>query len=114
MTLTCFIRYEIDPFKTEQFRDYCERWGRIIPSCGGHLIGYFLPCKGTNYEAWGLVSFASLAAYEAYRARLKNDTDGRANFEFARRERFIVREERTFTEVVDAAYLRAPTLDGQR
>ena len=107
MTLTCFIRYEIDPFKRELFRQYCVEWGRIIPRCGGHLVGYFLPSEGTNYEAWGLISFPSLAAYEAYRARLRADAQARANFEFAQRERFIVREERTFTEAVDGAYLRA-------
>jgi hypothetical protein len=113
MTFTCFIRYEIDPFKRDQFREYCTRWGRIIPRCGGHLIGYFLPSEGTNYEAWGLISFASLASYEAYRKRLKGDAEGRANFEFAQSERFILREERTFTEVVDAAYLREPASFGQ-
>ncbi len=108
MTLTCFIRYEIDPFKRELFRQYAEHWGRIIPRCGGHLIGYFLPGEGTNYEAWGLISFTNLAAYEAYRQRLKEDGEGRANFEFARSERFILREERTFTEVVAATWSRAP------
>jgi hypothetical protein len=113
MTLTCFIRYEIDPFKRDQFREYCTQWGRIIPRCGGHLIGYFLPGEGTNYEAWGLISFASLASCEACRKRPKIDAEGRANFEFAQRERFILREERTFTEVVDAAYLREPVGFGQ-
>jgi hypothetical protein len=108
MTITCFIRYEIDPFKRALFQDYCTAWGRIIPRCGGHLLGYFLPSEGTNYEAWGLISFDSLAAYEAYRRRLRADAEGRANFDFAQRERFILREERTFTETVDAAYLRAP------
>ena len=39
--------------------------------------------------------------------RLVCMTEARANFEFAQRERFIVREERTFTEAVDGAYLRA-------
>jgi hypothetical protein len=107
MTLTCFIRYEIDPFKRERFRRYCEAWGRIIPRCGGHLLGYFLPSEGSNYEAWGLISFDSLAAYEAYRRRLRADPEGRANFEFAQQERFILREQRSFTEVVDATYLRA-------
>ena len=108
MALTCFIRYEIDPFQREAFRRYAEQWAPVIPRCGGHLVGYFLPSEGTNYEAWGLVSFPSLAAYEAYRARLRADPQARANFEFAQRERFIVREERTFTEVVDGAFLRAP------
>ena len=112
MTVTCFIRYEIDPFKRELFRRYCEEWGRIIPRCGGHLVGYFLPSEGTNYEAWGLIAFDSLAAYEAYRARLRADADGRANFEFAQRERFIVREERTFTEAVAGTLWRASDYSG--
>src|SRR6185312_14434920 len=101
MALTCFIRYEIDPFQREAFRHYAEQWAPVIPRCGGHLVGYFLPSEGTNYEAWGLVSFPGLAAYEAYRARLRADPQARANFEFAQRERFILREERTFTETVD-------------
>ena len=106
MTLTCFIRYEIDPFQREAFRAYAEAWGRIIPRCGGHLLGYFLPSEGTNYEAWGLIAFASLADYEAYRARLKADPEGRANFEMAQRQRFILREERSFTEAVAGTLAR--------
>ena len=104
MSITCFIRYEIDPFQRDAFRAYAEAWGRIIPRCGGHLLGYFLPHEGSNVEAWGLVAFASLADYEAYRTRLKADAEGRANFAFAQRERFIVKEERRFLEVVDAAF----------
>ncbi|HEX8957719.1 MAG TPA: NIPSNAP family protein, partial [Burkholderiaceae bacterium] len=75
--ITCFIRYEIDPFKRELFRRYAEQWGRIIPRCGGHLLGYFLPHEGSNDIAWGLIAFDSLASYEAYRARLKTDEEGR-------------------------------------
>jgi hypothetical protein len=101
MPITCFIRYEIDPVQRDAFRRYAENWGRIIPRLGGRLLGYFLPHEGTNYEAWGLVGFDSLAAYEAYRLRLKEDGEARANFEFAREQRFILREERTFTEPVD-------------
>jgi hypothetical protein len=99
--LTCFIRYEIDPFQRDAFKIYAEHWGRIIPRCGGHLIGYFLPHEGNNDIAWGLIAFDSLAAYETYRTRLKTDPEGRANFEFAQAKRFIRREERTFTEAVD-------------
>ena len=100
MTITCFIRYQIDPFRREAFRSYAENWGRIIPRCGGHLLGYFLPHEGSNHEAWGLIAFDSLAAYEAYRARLRTDAEGRANFELAQQQRFILREQRTFTEAV--------------
>jgi hypothetical protein len=100
MPLTCFIRYQIDPFQREAFRRYAENWGRIIPRCGGRLIGYFLPHEGSNDIAWGLISFDGLAAYEGYRATLKADPEGRANFEWAQRERFILREERSFLENV--------------
>jgi hypothetical protein len=101
MTITCFIRYEIDPWQRDAFEEYAQCWGRIIPRCGGHLVGYFLPHEGTNNIAWGLIAFDSLAAYEAYRARLKADAEGRENFGFAHAKRFILREERTFLEVVD-------------
>jgi hypothetical protein len=100
MPITCFIRYEIDPFQRDAFREYAENWGRIIPRLHGRLLGYFLPHEGTNYEAWGLVGFDSLADYEAYRLRLKEDEEALQNFAFARERRFILREERTFLENV--------------
>ena len=103
MTLTCFIRYRIDPFQREAFREYAQHWLRIIPRCGGRLLGYFLPHEGTNDIAWGLIAFDSLAAYAAYRARLKADPEGRRNFALAQEKRFILREERTFLENVEAA-----------
>src|SRR6476661_3357165 len=70
MKMTCFIRYQIDPYQREAFKEYAQQWGRIIPRCGGHLVGYFLPSEGTNDVGWGVIAFESLAAYEAYRARL--------------------------------------------
>ena len=100
MAITCFIRYQIDPFQREAFREYARRWLEIIPRCGGDLLGYFLPLEGTNDVAWGLIGFESLAAYEAYRARIKADPAGRANFATAQEKRFILREERTFLENV--------------
>ena len=104
MTLTCFIQYEIDPFQRDEFKAYAEAWGRIIPRCGGHLVGYFLPHEGTNNTAWGLIAFDSLAAYEAYRACLRADAEGRENFARAQEGRFILREARTFLEVVDGTF----------
>jgi hypothetical protein len=109
MAITCFIRYQIDPFQKEAFRVYSENWGRIIPRCGGDLIGYFLPDEGTNDVAWGLISFDSLAAYEAYRARLKTDTEGMQNFALAQMKKFILREERTFLQGI-AGTLAQPAL----
>lgn len=104
MSITCFIRYEIDPGQVDAFERYARSWGEIIPRCGGHLIGYFLPHEGTNYEAWGLIAFDSLATYEAYRARIKADDAGRKNFAFAREHRFILKEERTFVRTVEGTF----------
>lgn len=101
MTIVCFIRYQIDPYQRAAFEQYAATWGRVIPRCGGTLIGYFTPHEGTNDVAWGLISFESLAAYETYRARLLTDAEGRANFEFAQSKRFVLREERTFVRGVD-------------
>jgi len=103
MTVTCCIRYRLDPFKREAFEAYARNWGRIIPRCGGELLGYFLPHEGTNDIALALISFESLAAYEAYRARLKADPEGAANFRFAEEERFILREERSFLRPAQTA-----------
>src|SRR3984893_4755207 len=113
MAITCFIRYEIDPFQLNAFREYASNWRRIIPRCGGDLVGYFLPYEGTNDVAWGLIAFDSLAAYETYRVRLKADPEARANFEMAQSKRLILREERNFVEVVDGTFNLASTLTGK-
>jgi len=112
MAITCIIRYQIDPFQREGFKKYAENWGRIIPRCGGHLVGYFLPYEGTNDVAWGLIAFANLASYEAYRARLKSDPEARDNFSMAQSKRLILREERNFVEVVDGTFGLTAKLEG--
>jgi hypothetical protein len=104
MKMVCVIRYQIDPFQKEAFREYAKTWGRVIPRCGGHLVGYFLPSEGTNDIAWGLIAFDNLSAYEAYRTRIKLDAEGRANFEMAQAKHFILREERNFVEIVDGTF----------
>jgi hypothetical protein len=110
MTITCFIRYQIDPFQKDEFKKYAENWGRIIPRCGGHLVGYFLPHEGTNDIAWGLIAFDSLASYEAYRARLRTDREAIENFTAAQNKRLILREERTFLQVVDGTFESPSTM----
>ena len=102
--ITCIIRYEIDPYQREAFKEYAEDWGRVVPRCGGHLVGYFLPYEGTNNVAWGLIAFDSLASYEAYKKKLKADPEARNNFAAAEAKRFILREERNFVEIVDATF----------
>jgi hypothetical protein len=110
MTMMCVIRYQIDPFQREEFRTYAENWGRIIPRCGGHLVGYFLPYEGTNDIAWGLIAFDSLASYEKYRARLKVDPGACENFSFAQKKHLILREARSFVEAVEGTFGLPSTL----
>lgn len=104
MRLVCVIRYQIDPFQLDVFEEYATNWGRIIPRCGGRLVGYFLPHEGTNDVAWGLIAFESLAHYESYRARLKTNPEACENFAMARKRRLILREERTFVEAVEGTF----------
>jgi len=94
--LTCFIRYHIDPAKKAQFIQYARNWGEAIPRCGADLIGYFAPHEGSTTLAYGVYNVGSLAEYEAYRERLAADPLGRENYEFAQREKFLLREDRTF------------------
>jgi hypothetical protein len=110
MTIACLIRYQIDPFQRDAFQKYAENWGRIIPRCGGHLVAYFLPNEGTNDVAWGIIAFESLAAYEAYRARLKSDPEARENLNMAQSKRLILREERNFVQLVDGTFNLPSTL----
>ena len=106
LKITCFIEYQIDPFKLALFEQYAENWSRIIPQCGGELLGYFLPHEGTNNTAYGLISFDSLAAYESYRTRLRNSKLGKKNFQFAQEKKFILSEKRSFLKVVPSTYKR--------
>ena len=103
MTITVFIRYQLDPFKRADFEAYARNWLEIIPACGGDLLGYWMPHEGTSNVAFGLISFDSLASYESYRTRLRNDPAGAANFRMAEDGRFILAEERTFLRRVEPA-----------
>jgi len=100
-SIACFIRYQVDPFQREAFHEYAQNWGRIIPRCGGKLLGYFMPHEGTNDIAWGIIGFDTLASYESYRARLQSDSEAIANFGMAESKRLILREERTFVRWVE-------------
>jgi len=102
MTITVFIRYQLDPFKRADFELYSSRWLSIIPRCGGDLIGYWMPHEGTNNIGFALISFDSLATYEQYRAHLRTDKEAMANFAFAEERKFILAEERTFLRKVTA------------
>jgi hypothetical protein len=102
--ITCFIRYEIDPFRVEAFDEYARAWGEVIPRCGADLIGYYAPHEGSATTAYGIYNIDSLAAYEQYRARLKADPQSRANYEFSKKEQFIRREDRMFLRLASAPH----------
>lgn len=97
--LTCIIRYHIDPTKKDQFIQYAQNWGEAIPRCGGDLIGYFAPHEGSSTLAYGVYNIESLAEYENYRTRLRADPLGKENYEFAQKEKFLLREDRTFLKL---------------
>lgn len=102
--ITCFIRYQIDPTKKDCFERYARNWGEAIPRCGADLIGYFAPHEGSSTLAYGVYNIASLAAYEVYRARLAADPLGQENYQFAQREKFLLREDRTFLKLASAPH----------
>lgn len=102
--LTCFIRYHIDPTKRAQFERYARNWGQAIPRNGADLIGYYAPHEGSSTLAYGVYNIPSLAAYEAYRERLAQDPLGKENYEFALKEKFILREDRTFLKLASTPH----------
>lgn len=102
--LTCVIRYQIDPTKKAQFEQYAQNWGQAIPRCGADLVGYYAPCEGSATLAYGIYNIANLAEYERYRDRLSQDPLGRENYEFAQREKFLLREDRTFLTLASSPH----------
>jgi hypothetical protein len=112
MTILCIIRYQIDPFQRDGFKKHAENLISIIPRCGGHLVGYFLPYESTNDIAWGLIAFDSLASYETYRARLKTDQEAREDAAMMQSKRIILREEKNFVELVDGTFNLPSKLSG--
>lgn len=105
--ITCIIRYDIDPNRREAFEAYARNWGQAIPRCGADLVGYFAPHEGSSTLAYGIYNIESLAAYEAYRERLKADPLGIENYEMAKREGFIRHEDRTFLKLASAPHSAA-------
>ncbi|MEX0351007.1 MAG: NIPSNAP family protein [Paracoccaceae bacterium] len=102
--LTCIIRYQIDPTKKAQFETYARNWGQAIPRCGADLIGYFAPHEGSSTMAYGIYNIPSLAAYETYRENLAADPLGQENYAFAQREKFLLREDRTWLKLASTPH----------
>lgn len=100
MAILCAIRYPIDPFQPDGFKNHPENLIPIIPHCGGHLVGYFLPHEGTNEIARGLVAFDSLVSYQAYKTWLKSDEEAIADAAMIQAKRIITGEQRNFVELI--------------
>ena len=98
--ISCTVRYEIDPDKLEAFETYARFWLHKIPEMGGTHHGYHLPYEGPNDIAYCHFSFPSLAAYEDYRTRMRDDADCDRAYVFATRTKCIRRYDRSFTRPV--------------
>lgn len=96
MSITCCIQYTLDPRKLDEFEKYATTWPPIIERAGGDLIGYYLPKEGSNNFAVALIDFPSLAEYEEYRQKLREDPEGMANFQHAQDTGCILVESRSF------------------
>ena len=59
--MTCYLQYQIDPYKREVFRKYADMWLHLLPKFGGTHHGYFLPKESASDLAVALFSVASLA-----------------------------------------------------
>ncbi|ERJ20331.1 NIPSNAP family containing protein [Salinisphaera shabanensis E1L3A] len=85
--VTCYLRYEIDPYKKREFEHYARLWIPLVERFGGTHHGYFLPHEGASDIALALFAFDSLADYETYRKRVAEDVDCKAAFAYAERTR---------------------------
>jgi hypothetical protein len=88
---TCFIRYQVEPDKLSEFREYARAWIALIRKYGGTHHGYFAPCAdkddlpdpafsfpglgtaGPPNVGVALFSFPSVEAYDQYRASVATD-----------------------------------------
>lgn len=98
--ITCYVRYEIDPDKVDEFEDYAKMWMPLVARYGGTHHGYFLPHESANDLAVTLFSFPSLAAYEEYRTKSMADSECQEAYEHARRTGCIRRYDRQFLRPV--------------
>ena len=100
--ISCYIRYEIDPAKLEEFEAYARAWIPLVERFGGTHHGYFLPHESANDLAVAVFSFGSMAEYEAYRIASREDAECREALRFAAETRCIRRYDRQFLRPVFA------------
>jgi NIPSNAP len=98
--VTCFLRYIIDPQKTDTFEEFGRRWIRLVNEAGGTHHGYFLPHEGADNVAYALFSFESLARYEEYRKLFATNEDFIAANRFKYDTGCVLSYDRTFLRPV--------------
>jgi hypothetical protein len=98
--VTCYLRYVIDPLKSREFEVYARLWIALVERFGGRHHGYFLPHEGANNIALALFSFASLAAYEKYRAMAATDPECQAAMRYYEETKCFLSYERSFMRPV--------------
>jgi NIPSNAP len=100
--ITLCIRYTLDPSKLADFKAYVAAELDPIRRSGGETLGYFLPTDfaGPTNEAFGLIDFRTLAAYEQYRSALANDPVHKTNVAALEQSGAIVAMNRSMIERV--------------
>ena len=94
--ITCYIRYEIDPFKIAEFETYAKMWIPLVNKLGGTHHGYFLPNESSDYIALAMFSFPSLAAYAEYRKNAAGDPDCQKALAYHLEKKCFLKYERSF------------------
>lgn len=94
--VSCFLSYEIDPAKLNDFEVYAKKWIRLVERLGGEHLGYFMPSEGASDRALALFDFPSLADYERYRQASFADAECLEAFAFAEKTACIRRYDRSF------------------
>ncbi|WP_422360962.1 NIPSNAP family protein [Reichenbachiella sp.] len=94
--ITCYLKYQIDPTKLNEFESYARRWIPLVNKFGGIHHGYFIPHEGANNLAVALFSFSSLTDYEQYRESSLHDAECKEAYTYAQNTACIVNYERTF------------------
>lgn len=94
--LTVYIRYQIDPYKINEFESYAKKWLPLVEKFGGDHHGYFLPHESANDIAVALFSFPSMADYESYRKKSAHDEECIRAYKIATDTQCIIRYDRHF------------------
>jgi hypothetical protein len=63
--ITCYLRYEIAPFKAKEFETYAKMWLPLVKKFGGTHHGYFLPHEGGDFRPT-VLQFRSLIRNEFF------------------------------------------------